>query len=553
MKTVIIGGVAGGAGTAARLRRNDEFAEIVLLEKDAYISYANCGLPYYIGNVIVDEDELLLQTPESFYNRFRVDVRVMNQVVSVNSEEKYVTVLNRTTGETYQESYDHLVLSPGAVPVKPSIPGVAQEHVFTLRNVQDTYGLKQFLRAHQPQTAVVVGAGFIGLEMAENLKRLGMQVTLVEAQNHVLAALDEDMAYDVHNHIREQGIHLVLEDGIAEIGTESVLLTSGKRIDAQLVLLSIGVRPATAFLRDSGIQLGAKGEIIVNNHLETSVSDIYALGDAAMVRDLTFDEPALVPLASIANKQARIVADRICGKSAVSQPVQGTAIVKVFDLTVGLTGANERSLCAHKVSYEKTFTFSASHAGYYPGGEFMFIKLLFQKTDGLLLGAQIVGGAGVDKRIDVLAAMIRQHATVYDLTELELAYAPPFSSAKDPVNMAGFVAENVLSGQMKKFDLEDIKGIQNGILLDTRTAEEFANGSIEHAQNIPLDELRERLDELNPQVPIYIFCQIGLRGYIAYRILKQRGFQVANLTGGYYHYQAYRKDQLARNASQNEN
>lgn len=553
MKTVIIGGVAGGAGTAARLRRNDEFAEIVLLEKDAYISYANCGLPYYIGDVIVDEDELLLQTPESFYNRFRIDVRVMNQVVAVNSEEKYVTVLNRTTGETYQESYDHLVLSPGAVPVKPSIPGVAQEHVFTLRNVQDTYGLKQFLRAHQPQTAVVVGAGFIGLEMAENLKRLGMQVTLVEAQNHVLAALDEDMAYDVHNHIREQGIHLVLEDGIAEIETESVLLTSGKRIDAQLVLLSIGVRPATAFLKDSGIQLGAKGEIIVNNHLETSVSDIYALGDAAMVRDLTFDEPALVPLASIANKQARIVADRICGKSAVSQPVQGTAIVKVFDLTVGLTGANECSLCAHKVDYEKTFTFSASHAGYYPGGEFMFIKLLFQKTDGLLLGAQIVGGAGVDKRIDVLAAMIRQHATVYDLTELELAYAPPFSSAKDPVNMAGFVAENVLSGQMEKFDLEDIEGIQNGILLDTRTAEEFANGSIEHAQNIPLDELRERLDELNPQVPIYIFCQIGLRGYIAYRILKQRGFQVANLTGGYYHYQAYRRDQLARNASQNEN
>jgi len=544
MKVLIVGGVAGGAGAAGRLRRNDENAEIILFEKSGYISFANCGLPYYIGDVIVDRDDLLIQTPESFHARFNVDVRVSSEVVSVNTIDKTVTVKGLKSNKTYIESYDSLVLSPGAKPVKPPLPGIENSNVFTLRNVEDTFKIKDFVAENKPKSCAVIGGGYIGLEMADNLHNLGMKISIVEAANHVIASLDEDMAHDVHNHIRSKGVDLHLNSKVTEIGNGFVMTEDGNQIEAEMVILSIGVKPETGFLQGSGIQLGSRGEIIVNEYLETSAAGIYAVGDAIAVKDFISGKDTLIPLASPANKQARIVADNITGRKVAYKGTQGMAIAKVFDMTVAVTGQSEAALKNAGIPFKKSYTYSLSNAGYYPGGEPMFIKLLFQPESGKLLGAQITGTKGVDKRIDQFAATLRYNGTVYDLEELELAYAPPFSSAKDPVNMAGYVAENVLTGKSDIFYVEDIPDIpKDAILLDVRTGGEFKKGSIDGAVNISVDTLRDNLDQLDRSKEIYEYCQIGLRGYIAEQILRQNGFKVKNLSGGYRLYNARIKDQ----------
>lgn len=542
MKVVIVGGVAGGAGTAARLRRNDESAEIIMLERGEYIAYANCGLPYYVGGVITDKEALQLQTPERFHSRFRVDVRVKNEVVSVDTQKKCVTVKNGDN--TYEESYDKLVLSPGASPVRPPIPGMADNHVFTLRSIPDTYAVYDFVEAEKPASCAVIGAGFIGLEMAENLAERGLKVSVVEGAAHVMPPIDMDMAHEVHNYIRAQGIGLYLGQTCTAMDEEGVILSDGRKVQADMVILSIGVRPDTGFLKDSGIALGQRGEILVNEYMETSAADVYALGDAVSVRHVVSGNQVLIPLASPANKQGRIVGDNLCGKRTAYKGSQGTSIMKFFGMTVAVTGEKEESLAAQGRSYKKVITTSASQAGYYPGGEMMTVKTLFDPETGVILGAQIVGGKGVDKRIDDLANAVRFKMTAYDLQEMELAYAPPFSSAKDPVNMAGYVIGNVLEGLMKPFYVEDIEKIPaDAIRLDVRTEEEAANGAIPGFINIPLDSLRDRIDELDLKKEIYITCQIGLRGYLAQRILEQSGAKTRNLSGGYRFYEMMEKDQ----------
>ena len=543
MKILIVGGVAGGAGCAARLRRNDENAQIILFEKGEFISFANCGLPYYIGQVITDKAELQLQTPEAFHARFNVDVRVCQEVTAVDSASKVVTVLNHATGETYTESYDKLVLSPGASPIRPPFPGIEKNHVFTLRNIPDTYAIYDYIEQARPRTAAVIGAGFIGLEMAENLADRGLAVSIVEAAPHVMAPLDTDMAHMVHNRIRAAGMGLYIDRKCAGFTENGVLLEGGAVVPADMVILSIGVRPETRFLQDSGVELGARGEILVDEQLRTSVPDIFALGDAATVRNLVSGRQQVIPLAGPANKQARIVADVICGKDARYKGSIGTSVMKFFEMTVATAGEKEESLKAAGTPYRKTFTVSSSHAGYYPGGTQMIIKLLYS-PEGRVLGAQIVGGEGVDKRIDTLAVAIRFGMTVSDLAEMELAYAPPFSSAKDPVNMAGFVAENVLAGTMTPFFVDEIDAIpENAVRLDVRNPEELATlGSIPGFVNIPLNQLRSRLDEVDLTRPVYVTCQVGLRGYVAARILSQHGAQVYNLSGGYTLYASRMKD-----------
>ena len=450
MKAVIVGGVAGGAGAAARLRRKDETAQIIMLEKGEYISFANCGLPYYVGDVITQREELLLQTPESFNARFQVDVRVNNEVLSVDTGKKTVTVLNHKTGETYTESYDKLVLSPGASPIVPNMEIQHPEHVFTLRNIPDTFKIKDYLNSHNPRTAAVIGGGYIGLEMADNLCRLGLEVSVIEAASHVIASLDEDMSHELQNHLRSKGLDLHLGSMAQRIDRDQVILSDGREIPADMVILSIGVRPETGFLKDSGIALGSRGEILVDEYLQTNVPDVYAVGDAIGVKSFGTGADAIIPLAGPANKQARIVADNLCGAKKAYHGTQGTAIAKVFDMTAAVTGENETTLQRAGIAYRKTFTISPSHAGYYPGGSTMVVKLLYT-PEGKVLGAQIVGRDGVDKRMDVLASAIRAGMDVFDLQELELAYAPPFSSAKDPVNMAGYVAGNGVEGRRIPF------------------------------------------------------------------------------------------------------
>ena len=543
MKVIIVGGVAGGASTAARLRRNDEKAEIILLEKGEHISFANCGLPYYIGGTITDKEALLLQTPESFHARFRVDVRVRQEAVGVDVKAKTVQVKNLGTGETYRESYDKLVLSPGASPIRPNLPGAEKNHLFTLRNIPDTYAIREHIDSYKPKSCAVIGAGFIGMEMAENLAELGIAVNIIEAAPHVMAPVDLDMAHDIHNYIRSKGLGLYLGQKCVGFTSNSVLLDSGASVPADMVILSIGVMPETGFLRDSGIRLGERGEIVVNDCLQTSAEDVYALGDAVAVTNLVSGKPARIPLASPANKQGRLVADHICGKNCSYKGSQGTSILKFFDLTVAVTGEKEENLKAAGVAYHKSITYSASHAGYYPGGTMMAIKLLFG-GDAKILGAQIVGCDGVDKRIDSLANALRFGLSVYDLQEMELAYAPPFSSAKDPVNMAGYVAGNLLEGKMVPFYLEDLPHIPaDSLCIDVRTEEEYQAGHIAGFCNIPLDSLRDRLPHLDLTKNIYISCQIGLRGYLAQRILMQHGAKVWNLVGGYRLYKARQDDQ----------
>lgn len=543
MKIVIVGGVAGGATAAARLRRLDEQAEIIMLERSGYVSYANCGLPYYVGGEITDKRELTLQTPKSFYARFRIDVRVKNEVQSIDVQKKTVTVKRLEDDSVYEESFDKLILSPGANAVRPPIPGIGSKRIFTLRTVEDTMEIAEFTQSENPQSAVIVGGGFVGLEMAENLTAGGMQVTVVEKLPQVMAQLDYDMACSVHAYLKKKGVSLRLANGVSAFdekeGGLSVVLENGERLDAELVILSVGVVPDTKLARDAGLKLGQNGSIAVNDSMQTSCPDIYAVGDAVEVTHFVTGRQTLIPLAGPANKQGRIAADNICGKDRRYHGSQGSSVLKLFDMTVAATGINEKTAKAAGIRYDKAVTFSASHATYYPGADNMTIKTLFDPDDGKILGAQIVGFQGVDKRIDVLATAIRSGMTAYDLTELELAYAPPFSSAKDPVNMAGFVIENLLDGVCGQYHWHDVAALPRDgsvILLDTRTPSEYEKKHIDGTVNIPLDELRERIGELDREKPVYVNCQSGLRSYIACRILSGNGFTCYNLSGGFRFY-----------------
>lgn len=549
MKAIIVGGVAGGAGTAARLRRNNEQAEIIMFEKGPYISFANCGLPYYIGGVITDKDELQLQTPESFHARFNIDVRVQNEVTAIDPQARTVTVLNHATGESYTESYDVLVLSPGARPILPPISGASLPHVFTLRTIPDTYRIKAFIDERQPRRAAIIGSGYIGVEMAENLHQAGVAVAMIEAQNHVIGSLDYDMAAMVHNEIRNNGIALYLESKVVAIDETSLTLEDGRRIEADMVLMSIGVQPETAFIQGSGINLGPRGELLIDDQMRTNLPDVYALGDAAVITHFVSGKQMIIPLASPANKQARLTADIISGKKVRYTGTQGTAIAQVFGQTVAVTGESETSLQRNGIAYRKSYTFSGSNAGYYPGAKTMAIKLMYA-DNGQILGAQIVGPKGVDKRMDVLATAIRARLTVYDLQELELAYAPPFSSAKDPVNMAGYVAANVLDGMSQLFFPEDLADVtDDDLMLDVRTPGEYKAGHLPNAVNIPVDSLRERLGEIDASKKIFIYCGIGLRGYVAQRILTAHGLASKNLSGGYTLWSALDRDRRAQAAA----
>ena len=540
MKTIIIGGVAGGASAAARLRRLDEAAEIVILERGEFVSFANCGLPYYIGGAITNRDHLTLQTPESFRSRFRIDVRVCNEAVKIDPEAKTVTVKNLRTGETYEESYDNLILSPGAEPIRPKMEGVESDYVFTLRNIPDTLKIKSYLDTAKPKSAVVIGGGYIGVEMAENLAEAGLDVSVVELSDHLIASLDFDMAADVHRYLKQKGIALYLQNGVTAIRDHTVVLQRGE-IPADLVILSVGVRPETALAKACGIQLNSRGSIVVDSGMRTNLPHIYAVGDAVEVRDFVTHAPAFIPLAGPANKQGRIAADNIAGYDSAYTGTQGSSVLKLFDMTVATTGLNEKSAKSAGIAYDKTYTYSGSHASYYPGASNMSIKVLWEKATHRLIGAQIVGFDGVDKRMDVLAAAIRFSAKVTDLAGLELCYAPPFGSAKDPVNMAGFVAENVISGKLKQFfwhDVENLPRDGSATLLDVRTSTEVARGMIDGFLHIPLDSLRENLHRLPKDKPVYVHCHSGLRSYIACRILAGNGYDCYNLAGGWRLYES---------------
>ncbi len=540
MKTIIIGGVAGGATAAARLRRLDEKAEIIILERGEYVSFANCGLPYYIGGVITDRGDLTLQTPQSFKARFHIDVRVLNEAVKVSPDSKAVTVKNLRTGETYEETYDNLILSMGAEPIRPNIEGADGSNVFTLRNIPDTLKIKNYIDTAKPRSAVVIGGGYIGVEMAENLVEAGLKVAIVELADHLIAPLDFDMAADVHRYIKSKGIDLHLNNGVKAISGNTVILQNGE-ITADMIILSVGVRPETAIAKDCGIELNPRGSIVVNNKMQTNIPDIYAVGDAVEVEDFITKKLAFIPLAGPANKQGRIAADNIAGFESVYTGTQGSAVLKLFDMTVATTGLNEKSAQAAGIDYDKTYTYSASHATYYPGAAQMSIKALWDKKTLKIIGAQIVGFDGVDKRMDVLATAIRFGAKITDLTTLELCYAPPFGSAKDPVNMLGFVAENIVSGKLKQFFWHDVENLPRDgsvFLLDTRTPYEVMNGKIDGFVNIPLDSLRERLDEIPKDRPVYVHCHSGLRSYLACRILTGNGYDCYNLAGGWRLYES---------------
>lgn len=540
MKNIIIGGVAGGASAAARLRRLDETAEIIILERGEFVSFANCGLPYYIGGAITDRGNLTLQTPESFQARFRIDVRVFNEAIKIEPEAKTVTVKNLRTGETYEETYDNLILSPGAEPIKPNIEGIDSDIVFTLRNIPDTLKIKNHIDTAKPKSAVVIGGGYIGVEMAENLAEAGLDVSVVELADHLIASLDFDMAADVHRYIKKKGIKLYLKNGVTAIRDHTVILQKGE-IPADMVILSVGVRPETALAKACGIQVNARGSIVVDSSMKTNLPGIYAVGDAVEVKDFITGNPAFVPLAGPANKQGRIAADNIAGCGSAYTGTQGSAVLKLFDMTVATTGLSEKSAKAAGIAYDKTYTYSGSHASYYPGASNMSVKVLWDKMTHKLIGAQIVGFDGVDKRMDVLATAIRFGAKVTDLANLELCYAPPFGSAKDPVNMAGFVAENVISGKVKQFFWHDVENLPRDgsvTLLDTRTQTERAGGMIDGFIHIPLDSLRENLHQVPKDRPVYVHCHSGLRSYIACRILAGNGYDCYNLAGGWRLYES---------------
>jgi NADPH-dependent 2,4-dienoyl-CoA reductase/sulfur reductase-like enzyme/peroxiredoxin family protein/rhodanese-related sulfurtransferase/TusA-related sulfurtransferase len=548
MKIVIVGGVAGGATAAARLRRLDENAQIIMLERGEFISFANCGLPYYIGGEIKEKERLTVMTPESFKSKFNVDVRTFSEAVSIDRANKIITVKKVKTGEIYQESYDKMVLSPGAEPIVPPIEGIKSDRVFVLRNIPDTYRIKDFIENQTPKKAFVVGGGFIGVELAENLVKAGIDVTLAELADQILPPLDFDMVADVQNHMRAKGVKLLFGAGLERIvqkpgGLE--ISAGGNLYEADFAVLAIGVKPDSRLASESGIECNKRGGIKADKYMRTSDPDIYAAGDAVEITDFVTGQPAMIPLAGPANKQGRIAADNICGLKSEYKGSQGSSILKVFDLTVAATGISEKTARRLGLDYEKSFTYSANHAGYYPGAVNMSVKTIFDKKTGRILGAQLVGYDGTDKRADVFATAIRAGMTAHDLTELELCYAPPYSSAKDPVNMAGYVIENIMEGREKIYhwhDVEELSKRSDVTLLDTRTAAEYENGHIDNYINIPVDELRSRIGELDKGKPVYVTCQIGLRGYIAARILVQNGFEAYNLSGGYRLYNSiYRK------------
>lgn len=548
MKVVIVGGVAGGATAAARIRRLDEQAEIVVFERSGYISYANCGLPYYIGDVITDPEELTLQTPESFFSRFRVDMKVRHEVTAIHPERKTVSVKNLETDEVFEESYDKLILSPGAKPTQPRLPGVGIDKLFTLRTVEDTFRIKEYINQNHPKSAVLAGGGFIGLELAENLRELGMDVTIVQRPKQLMNPFDADMASMIHSEMRKHGVKMALGytvEGFEERnGGVDVLLKDNAPLHADMVVLAIGVTPDTALAREAGLELGIKGSIVVNDRMETSVPDIYAAGDAVQVKHYVTGEDALISLAGPANKQGRIIADNICGGDSRYLGSQGSSVIKVFDMTAATTGINETNARKAGLDVDTVILSPMSHAGYYPGGKVMTMKVVFEKGTYRLLGAQIVGYDGVDKRIDVLATAIHAGLKATQLKDLDLAYAPPYSSAKDPVNMAGFMIDNISKG-LKQWHLHDADKLPRDgsvILLDTRTAREYSSGHIEGFVNIPVDELRERLDEIEPGKPVYVICQSGLRSYIATRILEGYGYEAYNFAGGFRFYAAVVND-----------
>ncbi len=536
-KVLIVGGVAGGASAAARLRRLSEDIEIIMFERDEYISFANCGLPYYIGESIKERSKLLVQTPESMKARFNIDVRIHSEVIKVDADKKTVTVKSKDKG-TYEESFDSLILSPGAKAMRPNIPGIQSEKIMTLRNIPDTDKIKNYVDKKGTQSAIVIGGGFVGVEMAENLRERGLAVTLVEAAPHILAPFDSDMVILAEKELVENGVGLLLGDGVKsfrELGDEiEVTLNSETKLKADLVILAIGVAPDTAFLKDSGLELGPRGHIIVDEKMKTNKEGVYAVGDAIEVVDYITKKKTAIPLAGPANKQGRIAADNVAGLDSSFKGSQGTSILKVFGLTAASTGANERTLQRVGIPYKTIIIHPVSHASYYPGSVIMTLKLIFSE-EGKVLGAQGIGYDGVDKRIDVIATVIRLGGTVEDLTELELAYAPPFSSAKDPVNMAGFVAQNVLEGRSHIATWNDVLEMdqEDYILVDVRSEIEHLNGYVKGAINIPLDSLRTRGKELDINKTIVVYCQVGLRGYVADRILTQYGYKVLNITGGY--------------------
>lgn len=541
MKILIVGGVAGGASAAARLRRLSEKDEIIMFEKGEYISFANCGLPYYVGEVIQNRNKLLVQTVEGMGTRFNLDIRNWTEIIQINREDKTVTARKVATGEEYTESYDVLILSPGASPIKPPIEGISDaNNVYTLRNIPDTDRIKEKVDREKPEKAVVIGGGFIGLEIAENLHERGVDVTIVDKSSQVMAPIDYEMAQIVHAHLREKGVHLLLEENVSAIldGGKKVRLDSGKELDADMILLAIGVKPESMIAKEAGLEVGRNGAIKVNEHMQTSDPSIYAVGDVIEVKDYIHGTDTYIPLAWPANRQGRLVADHIHGKEAVYNGTLGTSIAKVFDLSVASTGSNEKMLKRQGVPYEVVHVTPNSHAGYYPGAAQINLKLIFDKESGRIYGAQAVGKDGVDKRIDVIATAIKGNLTVLDLTDIEIAYAPPYSSAKDPVNMAGYAATNIMEGMAETVQWHEIDEIvaNGGYLLDVRSPGEVAKGAIKGSVNIPIDELRGRLDEIPQDKDLYVTCQVGMRGYLAARILEGNGISVKNLDGGYHLY-----------------
>ena len=546
MKIVIIGGVAGGATAAARLRRLDENAEIIVIERSGFVSYANCGLPYFIGGEITERESLTLQTPESFLARFRIDIRINEEAISIDTKEKIISIRKVLTNEEYKESYDKLILAPGAAAIKPDVSGVDLDGVFTLRTVENTFEIDKFIDDKKIKTAVIVGGGFVGLEMAENLTNKGINVTLLQRSRYVMSMLDGDMAAILQNYIRTKGISLQTNAQLSAIEKKEdklVVKVSGKEFITDMVVLAVGVVPESTLAKKAGLELGVKGAIKVDTHMQTSNVDIYAVGDVVETKHFVTGKPMIIPLAGPANKQGRIAADNICGIQSEYKGSQGSVIMKMFDMTVASTGINKKQADEEGMESDCVLLSSASHATYYPNAKNMFIKVLFEKKSGIILGAQIVGFAGVDKRIDVLATAIRARMSASDLEELDLAYAPPYSSAKDPVNMAGYVISNILTDRVNQIHWDDVDRLnENDFILDTRTTYEYDNGHIENAINIPVDNLRERVDELPIDKRIYVYCHSGLRSYIACRILMQKGYDVVNISGGYGIYSQIQKN-----------
>ena len=549
MKVIIIGGVAAGATAAARIRRLDEKAEIKVFERTGYISYANCGLPYYIGDVITDPAQLTLQTPESFFTRFRIDMKVHHEVTAIHPEIKTVSVRNLETGDEFTEAYDKLILAPGAKPAQPKLPGIGIDRLFTLRTVEDTFRIREYIRENRPESAVLAGGGFISLELAENLTELGMDVTIVQRPMQLMNPFDPEMAAFIHSQMRRHGVKLALGytvEGFEESGEGvDVLLKDAKPLHADMVIMAIGVTPDTHLAEEAGLELGIRGSIVVNDRMETSVPDIYAAGDAVQVRHFVTGQDAVISLAGPANRQGRIIADNICGGDSRYTGSQGSSVIRIFEMTAAVTGINETGAKNAGIDADSVILSPMNHAGYYPGGSLMTIKAVFEKETYRLLGAQIIGYEGVDKRIDVIATAIRSGMKATELKDLDLAYAPPYSSAKDPVNMVGFIIDNISKGILKQWHLEELQTImdKNDVtLLDTRTCEEYERGHIEGFRNIPVDELRDRLDEIDKGNLVYVICQSGLRSYIACRILEGSGFEAYNFCGGFRLYDTVKND-----------